>query len=923
VATIVSFPPGNIVANLTDVGNSIRLATLHGHDIAYSSELGWMVWNGKKWQADPEELQLLALAKETVRAMLAEAAELKHDHPRQALVQHALHTESASRLKDMIFLARDEVIVEPAQFDANPWLLNVQNGTLDLKTATLHEHRREDYLSHLVPVDYNPDATCPNWEAFLARILPDPETRRFVQKAVGYTLTGLTTEQCLFFMYGTGSNGKSTFINRLTTLLGEYATNARIETFMDADRLHSGSAPTPDLADLRGARLVVPGEVKKGHKLDEARIKDLTGGDPVRCRVPHQRTGFTYQPQFKLWLFGNHKPRITSQDHGIWRRQRLIPFEQIISDEERDSTLKDRLDAEAEGILLWAVRGCMMWQREGLDMPPEILAATQEYREEMDPIGDFLESRCYHAAEARVSRKSLWDEYQSWAQVQGEQIFETQNRLTREMKSRHYKEEKINGERQWVGIGLKKDQPAVPPAPPTPDTDQNPIAVPTNEWMNLDTSPMDPCLFCGREATHFTAAGQPACEECFMEQQEKRIYLRRKTDPADGETPPYEEISSLKWFGQPTSVDVGRVAWEQLGKWVKRNFPQCHLQKTPVETGLCLIEHSLPWAKNAAPYQYPVLDPDLAKLIASTTTQHRVEALGKAGANIEQIVLYDARVAHAAHLRHLPVVFGQVIHDQDNVYIPHRRGRYYVDVTVPRAWTHIGLVPFRSTQGWCWPNVPGQTFVTWCGDREVELLKAWRWSFTILERILFTPSDTAGADPLRTFSDRCLAGLERLEQMEQTLVVKALRAGLRAIVLHTIGNFFRSTRQDPIYFQHLNDVPDDLPPWAELERAPDGRYVVKMPKQLNPYFARWYRPEWAASIWEATRVETTKRAMTVDRKTLLAIDGDGLYLTDDPKWTDDGRVGTYRWQHSWQCATPWTIPVNEQQLTWLRSIKQS
>lgn len=381
-------------------------------------------------------------------------------------------------------------------------------------------------------------------------------------------------------------------------------------------------------------------------------------------------------------------------------------------------------------------------------------------------------------------------------------------------------------------------------------------------------------------------------------------YLRRDTSPMPGESPAYAEIEPAKWFGDYADR-VGVQAWEQLQKWCARTFPGCHLLKTPVQTALALAEHTLPWQQGGAPYEYLVIDQDAQRIIAERCThgQHRYEDCGAPSEMVSQVVLYDARVSHAAHLRHLPVILrpGDFIHDESSEYIPFRRGFYRADVTVPRGWQHIGLVP-ASMPGY--PAKPGFQFETWLSWQETRLLAEQRWPYLIRERILFAP-DGPGADPLREFYECLTSSIERLEALPRSDVIQALRAALRSIALHLIGNFARGQSENPQAYASLDDLPADLPSSASISHEGES-YIVRTARPLDLYHARWYRPEWAAEVWASTRVAVTRHALKVPRAELLAIDGDGLYLCSDPHWPDTGKVGCYRHQETWQGSV--TLP---------------
>lgn len=287
------------------------------------------------------------------------------------------------------------------------WLLNVLNGTIDLCTGSLRPHAREDYITRCVNVDYDPDAKCPTWERFIHQVFGgNAEIIAFVQRAVGYSLTGKIVEHVLIVLYGLGSNGKTTLIDALHYLLGpSYAKHAPTDLLLARRGEHH---PT-ELATLHGARLVTAAETGEGRRLAESLVKQLTGGDPVTAR--RMRDDFwQFRPEFKLWLATNHRPQIRGTDHAIWRRIRLIPFDVTFHTAEtgktpqQDQTLPARLREEATGILAWAVRGCLAWQSQGLGAPDAVRDATEAYRAEMDVLAMFFEERCIFDESCRGTR---------------------------------------------------------------------------------------------------------------------------------------------------------------------------------------------------------------------------------------------------------------------------------------------------------------------------------------------------------------------------------------------------------------------------------------------------------------------------------------------------------------------------------------
>jgi len=402
----------------TDLGNAERLVARHGRVLRYcQASKKWLVFDGRRWRMDAVA-DVYRLAKDTVRHIYAEASGVASEEERKQITKWAVRSEAEPRIKAMLGLAEKEVgiPVTPEELDADPWLLNVANGTLDLRTGALREHRPEDLITRLAPVTYDPDATCPTWQRFLQRIMGGKQTLiDFLQRAVGYSLTGSVREQVLFLMYGTGANGKSTFLDALQALLADSALQADFSTFLMTER----EGVRNDLARLRGARLVSAVEAEAGRRLSEVVLKQLTGGDRITARFLYGEF-FEFTPSFKLWLAANHKPMIRGQDPGIWRRIRLIPFTETIPKEEQDRELPEKLRAELPGILAWAVQGCLAWQRDGLGEPEEVREATAEYRTEMDILGDFIAAHAEVDASATVEASILYRQYAAWAEGNGD-----------------------------------------------------------------------------------------------------------------------------------------------------------------------------------------------------------------------------------------------------------------------------------------------------------------------------------------------------------------------------------------------------------------------------------------------------------------------------------------------------------------------
>lgn len=443
---------------LTDIGNAERLVAAHGPDLLFvPTWKKWMAWDGVRWDEDrTDEVTRRAIA--TARAMYAEAANPALDRDTASdVADHAKKSESASRLRDMLRVAQAKLPATPDSFDRDGWSFVAANGTVDLRSGELRPHSREERSTKRSLVAYDPSADAPTWRAFLERILPDPDVRAFVQKMVGYALTGDVREQVLFFAYGTGKNGKSTFASVLLDVLGDYGHQAPPSLLISRD---SGEKHPTEIAALQGRRLVVTSETKATNAFDEEVIKQITGGDRISARFMKQDF-FSFEPTHKLFFQANHKPAIRQQDEGIWRRIRLIPFDQTISEAERVHDMAERLRAELPGVLRWAVDGCLAWQDEGLKAPAAVLAATSAYREESDILGPFLDACCVVSADASAFSAQLLQAYEAWCRRNGETPVKSKTfstRLQERAAAMGLEKTKYGGVMRWRGIGLKSGE---------------------------------------------------------------------------------------------------------------------------------------------------------------------------------------------------------------------------------------------------------------------------------------------------------------------------------------------------------------------------------------------------------------------------------------------------------------------------------
>jgi putative DNA primase/helicase len=384
----------------TVVNNAHRFATDYDAVARWAGPWDkWLLWDGRHWQLDqalavePKAALVAAGLFREIYALIeaAKAAGKKPKLPLAKLFAFAQKSSSAAGIRGMVALARPYLAIDPADLDADPWLFNVENGTIDLRTGELREHRKEDFITKLAPVRYDADATWPLWGAFLERVFAgNAELIGYVRRLVGYCLTGVTEEHVLPFLHGAGANGKTTLVETVLRLFGtDYAMKAAPDLLM----AKKNDAHPTERADLFGKRFVACVETEEGRRLAEALVKELTGGDRVRAR--RMREDFwEFAPTHHLWLAGNHKPVVTGADHGIWRRLKLIPFDVVIPEAEQDKGLPAKLAGELPGILNWALAGCREWQARGLGEPGAVRAATSGYAVEMDLVGQFLEECC-------------------------------------------------------------------------------------------------------------------------------------------------------------------------------------------------------------------------------------------------------------------------------------------------------------------------------------------------------------------------------------------------------------------------------------------------------------------------------------------------------------------------------------------------
>ena len=441
-----------VVRPCTDLGNAERFADQHRGTIGFVHPWKkWFSFDGKRWKSD-DSGEAVTRAKQTVRSIYAEANECGDDDKRKKLATHAGRSESKERIVAMLVLAQSELPIDYETLDNHPWLFNVQNGTLDLRTGKLREHRLEDFLTQISPVEYDPTAKAPIWESTLNTIFAgNVELIRYVPKLLGYCLTGVTTEQILSIFHGNGANGKSTVLNAFMDILGDgYAMKATPDLIMQ----RKGESHPTERADLFKKRFVAAIETEDGRKLSESLVKELTGGDKIRAR--RMREDFwQFDPTHKLLVCTNYVPDIRGTDHAIWRRLRLIPFSVILPDDQQDKQLPEKLRAETAGILAWCVCGCLAWQQEGLGSPECVTKATADYKVSEDVIGEFIGDHYTLGTSISTRHSSMLSHLNSWVTINGREATFTGKALSRYLcQNLGLKSRRSNG-KIYDGIGLK------------------------------------------------------------------------------------------------------------------------------------------------------------------------------------------------------------------------------------------------------------------------------------------------------------------------------------------------------------------------------------------------------------------------------------------------------------------------------------
>ncbi len=417
-------------------------------DILSFATQGWI--SAPPGEADRAAKDVLA----KLRDKAAEQYKLAADDPKtKRIMAHVERTSKATNLRAMVEMAKSETGMTCSlnEFDANPMHMGVANGVLDLRTGNLLPVSADLLVSKRCPVAHESTAECPLFLQFLEVVQPEKEMRDFLQRLAGYFLTGSVQEQKFAFLYGGGANGKSVFVELLAWLLGDYARKIATEMLMHHQRSPQG--PSPDIVALKGSRFVYANETEEGRRLAESRVKELSGGDSLTGRVPYGKADITFQPTHKLIVVGNHRPEITDNSLGMWRRVLLVPFDVTIPENQRDPRLLEKLKTEGPGILNWALDGLCQWQRHGLRVPKKIDAATAAYRDEMDIIGEWIADHCDTGAGCTVPKAKAYMAYHTWALGNGHHPL-AQARLSRRLNDRGFKPH--SDKRTIGGLSLNK-----------------------------------------------------------------------------------------------------------------------------------------------------------------------------------------------------------------------------------------------------------------------------------------------------------------------------------------------------------------------------------------------------------------------------------------------------------------------------------
>lgn len=440
--------------NFTDTGNAKRFVRLHGDDIRFCVQWGaWLIWDGSRWKRD-DAMAIDRLAESVALNLDWECSQETDKERRTSLRKAAQAAENYKKRRDFLEIAKAMVAVRQDDLDKNPWLVATRNAVIDLKNLITATPRREDLITKRAEVEYVPEAQCPRWTEFLSLVTDgNVDLISYLQRAAGYSLTGVTDERCLFTLWGSGKNGKSTFIETISVILGDYAARTPTETLLS--KRYDG-IPN-DVAALKGARFVHASESKEGRSLSESLVKDITGNDTISARFMRGEW-FSFRPEFKLWLGTNHKPIIRETTDAIWDRIRLVPFTVRIPDAKLipASEVRQMFDEERSGIFNWMLEGVALWRSGGLGTAEAVRAATGSYRSEMDLLGEFLSDTCTLNDTAEIEVGTLFDAYVEWCNSNQERPLKKRAFGNRLLERGFDQYQKTTGKRAktWTGITL-------------------------------------------------------------------------------------------------------------------------------------------------------------------------------------------------------------------------------------------------------------------------------------------------------------------------------------------------------------------------------------------------------------------------------------------------------------------------------------
>lgn len=431
-----------------DIGNGERFVDQHGKITRWSVYLGWRHYDGIRWR-DNIDRSVERMAEETARSIFVEAARTRNQDDAAKIAAWAIKSSSMNGIKNMLESAKNKsgMAVDHEHFDKDRWLFNLRNGTYDLRTGEFREHRDSDFITKYSDVEYLPEAECPVWRKFLARVIPNHETARYLQKCAGYSLTGSIDEQCFFLLYGTGKNGKSKFLEGIAAVLGEYGNVMRTEALMASKFIDIRG----DTAMLRGLRFAYTVEPVSNAVLNTAFIKQQTGGEKLIGKFLY-RDQFAFAPTHKLWIGSNEDIKIFDTDEGIKRRVKQIPFKVWIPEAERDQLLGHKFMLELSGILNWVLDGLKMFLSEGLGMPPEVKEATDSYFERINPLTDFIKECC--TLDGSIRTALLHKRYLEYAKEAGEKKPFGRRKFSQLLASKNFEIITIRGTDYWQKISL-------------------------------------------------------------------------------------------------------------------------------------------------------------------------------------------------------------------------------------------------------------------------------------------------------------------------------------------------------------------------------------------------------------------------------------------------------------------------------------